>query len=75
MLGDAEVGEVDVFGHVAREKHVRRLDVAMHQSVGVGGVEGGCELARHTARPHRVERPVARERASEVSAVDETTSR
>ncbi len=41
-LGEAEVGEVDLLAiALAREQDVGRLDVAVHESVGVRGIEGG----------------------------------
>src|SRR5690606_31442750 len=40
--GDAEVGDLDVA--VRRDQQVSGLDVPVHQTSGVGGVQGGCCL-------------------------------
>ncbi len=58
MLAQAEVGQVDVLGVTAgglAEQHVAGLDVAVHQAVGMRGVQGGRGLARDRARPRRAQ--------------------
>ena len=50
-VGDAEVDEVGEV--VGGEQHVLRLDVAVHEAVGVRGVQRGGDLADDRRGPRR----------------------
>ena len=71
--GDAEVGEVGdpALGLLrADEQHVGRLHVAVHERLGVRGVERVGHLGDHVHRARRRER-AALDEVREVAAVDE----
>ena len=56
MSRQPEVGEVDVVAsRGVREQDVRRLDVAVHEPVGVGGVECLADAVDDHRRPRRLE--------------------
>ncbi len=63
--GDPEVDEVDEVGRTAATgaQHVGRLDVAVHQPVGVRGVQRGGDLLYDVDGCLRVERPTAQDGA------------
>ena len=71
--GDAEVGEVGdpALGPLrADEQHVGRLHVAVHERLGVRGVERVGHLGDHVHGARRRQRTV-RDEVREVAAVDE----
>ena len=72
--GGARDAEVDQ-GHELRrpggDQHVPRLDVAVDQALGVGGVQRGGELLDDRDGPVRRHRAVAPQQRAEVEAVDE----
>ena len=67
-LGEAEVGEE---GAVAFDQDVVRLDVAVDDAGGVGGVERFRHLAEQGDRAGRRQRPLAVDRPPQVAAVDQ----
>ena len=69
LLCEPEVAEVHVVA--AREEDVGRLDIAMHQAAGVGGVERGADLVDDTRRSARFEVALRGDQGPEVRALDE----
>ena len=67
-LGEAEVGEE---GAVAFDQDVVRLDVAVDDAGGVGGVERFGDLAEQGDGAGRRQRPVAVDRPPQVAALDQ----
>ena len=67
-LGEAEVGEE---GAVAFDQDVVRLDVAVDDAGGVGGVERFGDLAEQGDRPRRRQRPLAVDQPPQVAAGDQ----
>ena len=56
---------------VARgEQHVRRLDVAVHEARGVGGVERRRDLRDDRRRAHGLQAPAAQQERVQVAARD-----
>ncbi len=45
-LGDAEIRDFDFLA--AEDDHIRRLDVAMNDTLGVRVVDRGCDLRHQT---------------------------
>ena len=71
-LGQAEIGQEGVIAPAGRrEQHVGRLDVAVDESVGVRGVQGGGYLRDDRRRPAGREGALAGEELVEVGPVDE----
>ena len=69
---DAEVGEVAVLALLLGvDQHVARLDVAVHETARVCGVERRCDLSDQRDRPRRLEAPVAAEHRAQIAPVDE----
>ena len=64
-----EVGEIDVLRAV--EQDVRRLDVAVHETARVRGVERCGDLRADGDRPGRLERALRSEQRAKVGAVHE----
>ena len=74
LLGQPEVGQVGMvraIGALARgDEHVGRLDVAVDEARGMGGIERRGDLAEQGDRRRRLERALAQP-ALEVGAIDE----
>ncbi len=72
LLGQPEVGQVGVrplVGAGPVEEHVARLHVAVHEALGMGGIERPGDLAQELDRQRRRQRPVT-QAAGEVGAID-----
>jgi len=67
-LGETEVGEE---GALSLYEDVVRLDVAVDDAGGVGGVERFSDLAEQGDRPSRLQRPVAVDQLAQVAAGDQ----
>ena len=67
-LGEAEVGEE---GALAFDQDVVRLDVAVDDAGGVGGVERFGDLAEQGDGARRRQRPLAVDRPAQVAALDQ----
>ena len=69
---DAEVGEVAVLALLLRvDQHVARLDVAMHETARVRGIESGGHLSDQGDRTCGLKATVAPERGAQVTALDQ----
>ena len=66
-LGEAEVGQVAVF---AGEEDVARLDVAVHEPLGVGGIESASDLPDKLDRAVGLEPSLPLEQALEIDPLD-----
>ena len=55
----------------AREQHVGRLDVAVHQAARVGGVEGGADLPDDARGPQGVDASLRGDQRAQVGALDQ----
>ena len=70
-LGEAEVGEVDLLAiALAREQDVGRLDVAVHESVRVRGIEGGGQLGQDPAGAGGTQPALGRDHGAQVGPLD-----
>ena len=70
-LGHPEVRQVGVLGAIGDgDQDVRRLDVAVHQALGVGGVERRGALREQIDRPARIERSRFTDDLAQVGADD-----
>ncbi len=71
-LGQPEVGQVNVlFGVLAADEHVARLDVAVDQPACVSGIEGARNLADQSRGVRRPESPGAPSKLPKVGPVHE----
>ena len=72
VLREAEVGQVRVLFRRAGDQDVRRLDVAVHQTAALGGVERVGDLGRRSGRRAPGSSPPApRRQRAQVRALDE----
>ncbi len=69
VLGQAEIDQVDesLIGH----QGVGWFNVPVHQPMGVGGIQSGCDLFDHSNGSRRSHGTVALERDLEVNPVDD----
>ena len=68
-VGDAEVDQIREV--IRREEDVLRLDVAVHQAVGVRGVQSGRHLRDDRRGPRRLQRPVRPQLVLQAAALDQ----
>ncbi len=74
-LREPEVGQVRVVRALIDDQDVGRLDVAMDQVAGVGGVEGGSDPGDDLRRQARLEAAALTDQAGQVPAVADVAHR